>query len=106
MLRKLFFTGLLIFVAPGSPSQIVIAMLVTLFLTYLSAFLEPYISDSDDVMAILANLEVFMILFAGLLIKVQCGAAPRPRRTAPHCAAPTHPRLAPPTFVLCPCLRI
>ena len=87
MLRKLFFTGLLIFVAPGSPSQIVIAMLVTLFLTYLSAFLEPYISDSDDVMAILANLEVFMILFAGLLIKV--GEAAQLPATSPRCDSST-----------------
>ena len=46
MLRKLFFTGVLIFVVPGSPSQIVIAILAGLawlvFCTQARAVLETW----------------------------------------------------------------
>ena len=51
MVKKAFFTGLLIFVVPGSPSQIVIAMLAALFYIVLYSYCEPYVDDTDDVLA-------------------------------------------------------
>ena len=54
MARKLFFAGLLLFISPDSPTQIVVAMVVALGFSTLSALLEPYISDTDDIVAVRA----------------------------------------------------
>ena len=67
--RKLFFTGLLIFIAPGSPSQMVIAILAGLAWLVVATLMQPYQSDSDDLLATIASTEIVLLTFAALLIK-------------------------------------
>ena len=64
--------------------QCVIAIVVALVFLTRTAINEPYISDSDDLTDVLANIEVFCLLFAALLIKVTSSDCPAavPRLTA------------------------
>ena len=68
------FTGALIFIVPGSPSQVVIAVLMGLVWLVLTTTMQPYQSDSDDLLGTIANTEIVMITFAALLIKADVTA--------------------------------
>jgi hypothetical protein len=75
MLRKLFFSGIIVFIQPGSPSQLVAGLLVALFFAVYSAYAEPYISDSDDITALIAHVQIFMVIFCALLIRADVSSS-------------------------------
>lgn len=49
--RKLFFSGIIIFISPGSPSQLVVGCIVAVLMMLISAYFMPYIGDTDDTLA-------------------------------------------------------
>ena len=49
--RKLFFSGIIIFISPGSPSQLVVGCIVAVSMMLISAYFMPYIGDTDDTLA-------------------------------------------------------
>eukprot|EP00941_MAST-03F_sp_MAST-3F-sp1_P002472 g2472.t1 len=75
MIRKLIFSGLIVFIVPGSPSQLVLALLIALFFSVYAAYTEPFISDTDDVTALLAHVQIFVFIFAALLIRSDVSSA-------------------------------
>ena len=75
MVRKLFFSGIIVFIAPGSPSQLVVGCLFAVFTMLLSAYCMPYIADTDDTLATIALFEVFLVCFAALLIVADVSAS-------------------------------
>ena len=68
--RRLMLTGGLIFFNPGSASQMVISMLICLFSMRVYAEYTPFIQYSHDQLAEMAQWQLFLTLFAALLVKV------------------------------------
>ncbi|GMH88338.1 hypothetical protein TrST_g13960 [Triparma strigata] len=69
--RRLMMTGMLIFIKPGSPSQIVVAMIIALFSIVIYVHFEPYEEANEDQLAIVSQLAIFFTLFAALMIRVK-----------------------------------
>ena len=70
LIRKLCQASLVVFFMEGTASQIVISMLISLSSCAILMKTSPYINDSDDTLALLAQFDLFMALFATLLLKV------------------------------------
>jgi hypothetical protein len=69
--RRLAITGMLIFVVPGTPTQIVVAMLVALCSVVVYITTKPFLKDEDDTLAIVTQLSIFFTLFGALLVRVE-----------------------------------
>eukprot|EP00003_Mantamonas_plastica_P009012 TRINITY_DN181_c0_g1_i10.p1 TRINITY_DN181_c0_g1~~TRINITY_DN181_c0_g1_i10.p1 ORF type:complete len:1409 (-),score=447.00 TRINITY_DN181_c0_g1_i10:642-4868(-) len=76
MMRKLVIASVLVFVARGLPSQLVVGMLVNLTALLFHERLQPYEEKSDHDLQYNALLQLFMTLFGGLLLKVQISKEP------------------------------
>ncbi|GMI11479.1 hypothetical protein TrLO_g5191 [Triparma laevis f. longispina] len=68
--RKLFLTGGLIFFNPGTGSQIVFSLLISIASMRVYAYYSPFIKNDQDVIAEAAQWSLFFILFGALLIRV------------------------------------
>ena len=71
LLRKLVLTGALVFVDSGGSGQIAVGLLVAGFFLVGNLALSPYADPSVDRSAQAALIEIVLILFAGLLVKVE-----------------------------------
>jgi len=69
MYRKLFLCAVIQFISPGSPSQILVAIVFTVFFSAFFSFSSPYINAGDDLFSVIAQLQIFVVALAGLLIK-------------------------------------
>ena len=69
--RKLMLTGLLVFVDPGGSGQVAAGVLVAFLSVLLHVRLSPYSNDGVDFGAQAALLDIFLLLFGGLLLKVR-----------------------------------
>eukprot|EP00003_Mantamonas_plastica_P021693 TRINITY_DN3548_c0_g2_i1.p1 TRINITY_DN3548_c0_g2~~TRINITY_DN3548_c0_g2_i1.p1 ORF type:complete len:1215 (-),score=279.89 TRINITY_DN3548_c0_g2_i1:292-3936(-) len=69
LIRKLALTGALIFIAPGSASQVSVALLICFLAVVLHANLQPFVEDVDDNLQTAALTQLFICLFAGLTLK-------------------------------------
>ncbi|XRB24266.1 ABC transmembrane type-1 domain-containing protein [Pseudoscourfieldia marina] len=67
--RKLVLTGLLVFVDPGGISQLVVGLLVCLSMLLYSQHLRPFVDNAVDQANFHANVLLFVVLFAGLLLQ-------------------------------------
>jgi hypothetical protein len=61
---------MLIIIDPGSVAQVVIAILVCLLSIKFYTFYNPFVEDSDDILAECSQWQTFLIFFAALLIRV------------------------------------
>ena len=68
--RRLFLSSMLIFFADGSAAQVVVAMLLNLFSIKVQSYYCPYTDDYDDMLAEVAQWQLFCVFFAALLIRV------------------------------------
>ena len=75
--RKLMFNGLVVFFNKGSIEQILAALLLSLIYLALVLYFQPYQDSTDDVVAGVAQLQLFMTLFLGLLIQMRAGEGTR-----------------------------
>ena len=62
--------GIVGFVADGSASQIVFALVVSLFFQVLHCSFLPLAHDKDDLVQTCTHLSIFFTLLGGLMIKV------------------------------------
>ncbi|GMI51691.1 hypothetical protein TeGR_g9851 [Tetraparma gracilis] len=69
--RRLMLTGGIIFLNPGTASQIVMSMVICLGAMRVYAGVRPFIDHNDDVLAEAAQWQLFFTMFAALAIKVQ-----------------------------------
>ncbi|GMI16763.1 hypothetical protein TrLO_g12393 [Triparma laevis f. longispina] len=69
--RRLSMTGMLVFVSPGSPTQIVIAILNSIVSIVMYSHLLPFEKDSDDNLAVVSNWSIFFTLFGALMVKTE-----------------------------------
>ncbi|GMH77044.1 hypothetical protein TL16_g07276 [Triparma laevis f. inornata] len=68
--RRLSLTGLLIFIMPGTASQIVVAMIISLIAIKTYGYFEPFVEDADDVIAEISQYAIFLTLLSALMLKV------------------------------------
>eukprot|EP00937_MAST-01D_sp_MAST-1D-sp2_P004096 g4096.t1 len=69
LIRKLCLTGLVIFIAPGTPLQFVIGCLMSLMFAVSYSQFKPYLYSEDDTLQLICQLSIFCTMYAGLLIK-------------------------------------
>ena len=71
MWRKLMFCAMLQFVYPYTSTQIVVALIGHVFYSLFLAFNSPYKNPSNFLMSTLGDLEIFTVVFAALMLKVE-----------------------------------
>jgi len=71
LMRKLILTSILALVAPGSATQVTVGVLVSFAMLLLGLRLRPYSTDNMNFVSSLAQVNIFMFLFVGLLLKVR-----------------------------------
>ena len=69
--RKLILTSLLALVAPGSATQVTVGVLVAFGMLLLFQRLRPYSAPGMNFVASVAQVNLFMVLFVALLLKVR-----------------------------------
>ena len=71
MLKKIFFTGMLLVIGNGMSFTIVIAIIVQFIYIMVVEKTGPYIRDRDDVVQFVASVQLFFTLLAALMLKLQ-----------------------------------
>jgi hypothetical protein len=74
LLRKLFVTGIIIFVMPGSIVQIAVACMIHCVAAMIHFATYPYESKADNTLGSVANSQTLLTTFLGLLLKVGAGS--------------------------------
>ena len=69
--RRLALTGMLIFIFPGSPSQIVIGLFVAVFSQGVTTAASPYVDASDENVAIVGQFQIVLIFIASFVLLVK-----------------------------------
>ncbi|GMH79530.1 hypothetical protein TL16_g08175 [Triparma laevis f. inornata] len=70
-LRRLAMSGLLVFVRPGSTSQVVLALILAMASVVLYTHLRPFVEDEDDNLAVVCQVSVFITIFAALIVRIE-----------------------------------
>ena len=70
-LRKLSLTGFLVFLAPGTGLQIVIAIMITMFSLVVYVKLEPFQDPYANKLALVAQCQLLVTIFCALAIKLK-----------------------------------
>ena len=68
MLRKFLMVGLLIFVSPGEPAQLGVALLITLFFLCAHLILQPFSTTDLNNMQTVSQTSLTLTLFVGLIM--------------------------------------
>ena len=74
MLRRALLTVVLAFVAPRTATQVTAGVIIAFATLVLLGLLRPYASPGQQRTAYIAQVELFLFLFVGLLLKVNVGA--------------------------------
>ena len=74
LIRKLLLTSILALIAPGSAGQVVVGILIAFVALIAALIKEPYAMKRLNVVAQVAQLNLFFLLFVGLLLKVRLPA--------------------------------
>ena len=77
LIRKLIFNGVMVFIAKGSIEQILASLFVCLIYLALLLFFQPYLDPTDDLVAAVAQFQLFVTLFFGMLLKMRIGTGTR-----------------------------
>lgn len=64
--RKLMLTGLIVFVHPGSASQIIVGLLISVTTHAVTSRVEPYAEDVDNMLADVGGWQIMLVFFASL----------------------------------------
>jgi hypothetical protein len=71
LMRKLVLTGVFSLILPNTDTQITLGCLVCVGSFYFYTDVKPYINRSDNHLAIFAQFGSFMVLYSGLVMKMQ-----------------------------------
>ena len=70
ILRKLLLTGLVALVAPGTPFQVALALLICVSYTCLVLKTTPFAEDSDDVISFVTEVQLSITMFCGFALSM------------------------------------
>ena len=76
--KKFLLCGGLLLVAPGSPTQFIVAIMFCFAYAMFVAFLEPYADQSDDLVAVLCSVSTWLALSCPLLPDLTSPSLPKP----------------------------
>ncbi|KAL4170016.1 hypothetical protein KRP22_010925 [Phytophthora ramorum] len=68
--RKLFLSGVIIFVENGSVEQVLLALCVCLMTMWFLLYFQPYDGYSDNLIASITQLQLFFTLWLGVMIRL------------------------------------
>ncbi|DBA01331.1 TPA: hypothetical protein N0F65_001836 [Lagenidium giganteum] len=68
--RKLFLSSVIIFVQNGSPEQVLLAVTVCLITMWFLLYFQPYGDHSDNLIASVTQLQLFLTLWLGLMFQL------------------------------------
>ena len=69
--RRLALTGLLIFIYPGSATQITVGLFIALITQRVLSNSNPYIEDTDDYLANLGQFQIVLVFLASMVLLVK-----------------------------------
>ena len=69
--RRLALTGMLIFIFPGSASQIVVGLFVAVFSQLIIAAAGPYHEDQDDTLATVGQFQIVLVFISSFVLLVK-----------------------------------
>ena len=69
--RRLALTGMLIFIFPGSPSQIVVGLFVAVFSQGIISAVSPYVESSDDNLATVGQFQIVLVFISSFVLIVK-----------------------------------
>ena len=69
--RRLALTGMLIFIFPGSPSQIVVGLFVAVFSQGIISAASPYVESSDDNLATVGQFQIVLVFISSFVLIVK-----------------------------------
>jgi len=70
-LRRLALTGLLVFLSPGSPGQLLVALVIAVFCGILYIGVVPFMDSMDSMVSSTSQISLIVVLFAALAIKLE-----------------------------------
>jgi len=70
LVRKLILTSILALISPGSAGQVVVGTLVAFFALLGNMRMQPYSESNLNFVNVVAQMNLFFLLFVGLLLKV------------------------------------
>ena len=82
LMQKLMLTGLLIFIRPGSTTQLAAGFTISLGFLILHTRLQAYVEDEEDDLQSAAMLSITLSLFGGILLKANEADQATPYETA------------------------
>ncbi|EQC29080.1 hypothetical protein SDRG_13240 [Saprolegnia diclina VS20] len=75
LVRKLFMNGVIVFVGQGSITQVVVGLIIIFIYMSILLAVQPYKEGSNNAVAAMAQMQLFVTLFAGLLVRMNVGNA-------------------------------
>ena len=75
--KKMLLTGAISIVAPGNPLQIVVAILIVIINLLLTLKFAPFEDQTDDCLAFMTSVQMFLTLFGGLLLVMNNAESPQ-----------------------------
>jgi len=69
LVRKLFFASVIVFVEPAYPTQLFVAIIGSVVLSFIAAYIEPFADEGDHLNASMSDLIVLLVLIAALSIE-------------------------------------
>ncbi|KDO29141.1 hypothetical protein SPRG_05384 [Saprolegnia parasitica CBS 223.65] len=75
LVRKLFMNGVIVFVGQGSIAQVVVGLIIIFIYMSILLAVQPYKEGSNNAVAAMAQMQLFVTLFAGLLVRMNVGNA-------------------------------
>lgn len=79
LVRRLLLTSILAFVEPRTASQVTVGVIITFVTLILLGVFSPYAYSRPGFVAYASYIELFLVLFVGLLLKVLGPRVPRSR---------------------------
>ena len=68
MITKVFMTGALCVVAPGSPAQLIVAVSIMQAFTLVTVRMAPYVNKADDWSSFVSSFALVLTSFGGLIL--------------------------------------
>jgi hypothetical protein len=81
LLKKMFFVGVMLFIAPGTPMQLIVGSVAAVLMMIAYSTLDPYVDDADDSLQTFSQFTIFLSYFMAVLITMNTNTEENERMT-------------------------